>query len=309
MILYPLSCCAREQGALEQAAVPAQRQADDLRSRLAEAQSNWQLAQAAADAAAQERSQLLQQVAQELNRASLVEQVCRMALTVQPPPCLYFSCSVCYSATSACSQQVELASFRVLTDQQARLVFDACAHSVCVVVMQEASTVSHLCAPLQALQQVFRQEVSNGRARCSQLQDTLHQRSTDLEAAQAQLATSREERAASEAEQQRLQGQLQDAQRGNLVLQQQMSQVRLDLCLAEHRAPYSSCRLVDCPNSLHRENGCAVLTCRPCLRCACAGPGGADQHAAAAGGVGVPCKSGQQRQAQQQLKCPRRPHA
>jgi len=55
--------------------VSAQRQADDLRSRLAEAQSSRQLAQAAADAAAQERTQLLQHVAQELNRASLVEQV------------------------------------------------------------------------------------------------------------------------------------------------------------------------------------------------------------------------------------------
>lgn len=62
---------------MERAAVSAQRQADDLRSRLAEAQSNWQLAQAAADAATQERSQLLQQVSQELNRASLVEQVLR----------------------------------------------------------------------------------------------------------------------------------------------------------------------------------------------------------------------------------------
>jgi hypothetical protein len=68
-------CCCRQQGALEQAAVSAQRQADDLRSRLADAQSKLQLAQAAADAAAQERAQLLQQVAQELNRASLVEQV------------------------------------------------------------------------------------------------------------------------------------------------------------------------------------------------------------------------------------------
>lgn len=68
-------CCCREQGALEQAAVSAQRQADDLRSRLAEAQSNWQLAQAAADVAEQECTQLLQQVSQELNRASLVEQV------------------------------------------------------------------------------------------------------------------------------------------------------------------------------------------------------------------------------------------
>lgn len=68
-------CCRRQQGALEQAAVSAERQADDLRSRLAGAQSKWQLAQAAADAAAQERTQLMQQVAQELNRASLVEQV------------------------------------------------------------------------------------------------------------------------------------------------------------------------------------------------------------------------------------------
>lgn len=68
-------CCRRQQGALEQAAVSAQRQADDLRSRLAGAQSKWQLAQAAADAAAQERSELMQQVAQELNRAPVVEQV------------------------------------------------------------------------------------------------------------------------------------------------------------------------------------------------------------------------------------------
>jgi uncharacterized protein involved in exopolysaccharide biosynthesis len=72
-----LRCCrCREQGALEQAAVSAQRQADDLRSRLAEAHSNWQLAQAAAAAAEQERAELLQQASQQLNRASLVEQVC-----------------------------------------------------------------------------------------------------------------------------------------------------------------------------------------------------------------------------------------
>lgn len=78
--MMSLFCC-REQGALEQAAVSAQRQADDLRSRLAEAQSNWQLAQAAADAAAHERTQLLQQVSQELNRAALVEQVSPCMLT------------------------------------------------------------------------------------------------------------------------------------------------------------------------------------------------------------------------------------
>ena len=59
----------------------AQRQVDDLRSRLADAQSNWQLAQAAADAAGQERMQLLQHVEQELNRASLVEQVCVCVFT------------------------------------------------------------------------------------------------------------------------------------------------------------------------------------------------------------------------------------
>jgi hypothetical protein len=52
-----------------------------MRSRLAEAQSNWQLAQAAVDAAEQECTQLLQQVSQELNRASLVEQVCRVTVT------------------------------------------------------------------------------------------------------------------------------------------------------------------------------------------------------------------------------------
>lgn len=65
----------REQGALEQAALAAQRQAHDLRSRLAEAQAGWQRAQAAADGAQQERTHLLQQFAQELNKASLVEQV------------------------------------------------------------------------------------------------------------------------------------------------------------------------------------------------------------------------------------------
>jgi hypothetical protein len=68
------------------------------------------------------------------------------------------------------------------------------------------------------------------------MQDTLHQRSTELQAAQAQLVTAREERAASEAEQQRLQGQLQDAQRANLVLQQQMSQVSLNPCCDEQNA-------------------------------------------------------------------------
>jgi septal ring factor EnvC (AmiA/AmiB activator) len=72
---------------------------------------------------------------------------------------------------------------------------------------------------------VFRQEVSNGRVRCSQLQEALHQRSTDLEAAQAQLATAREERAAAEAQQQHAQRQLQAAQAGNSLLRQQMSQV------------------------------------------------------------------------------------
>lgn len=79
--------------------------------------------------------------------------------------------------------------------------------------------------PSQALLQVFRQEVSNGRNRCSQLQEALHQQSTDLEAAQAQLATAREERAAAEAQQQHVQQQLQAVQAGNSLLRQQTSQV------------------------------------------------------------------------------------
>lgn len=89
-----------------------------------------------------------------------------------------------------------------------------------------------LLLPSQALQQVFRQEVSNGRTRCSQLQEALHQRSTDLEAAQAQLATAREERAAAQAQQQHVQQQLQAVQAGNSLLRQQMSQV--GCCAKKH---------------------------------------------------------------------------
>lgn len=95
--------------------------------------------------------------------------------------------------------------------------------------------------PSQALQQVFRQEVSNGRTRCSQLQEALHQRSTDLEAAQSQLATAREERAAAEAQQQHVQQQLQAVQAGNSLLRQQMSQVG---CHAKQRGRCGLVQLV-----------------------------------------------------------------
>lgn len=82
---------------------------------------------------------------------------------------------------------------------------------------------------LQALQQVFRQEVSSGRARQSQLQDALHQRLTEVETARAQLATVQKEQAAAAGEQQGLKRQLQDAQRANLELQQRLDTVGLAL--------------------------------------------------------------------------------
>jgi len=74
---------------------------------------------------------------------------------------------------------------------------------------------------------VFKQEVSSGRARQSQLQDTLHQRLTEVEAARAQLGAVQKEQAAAAAEQQGLRVQLQDAQRANCELQQRLDKVRL----------------------------------------------------------------------------------
>lgn len=78
---------------------------------------------------------------------------------------------------------------------------------------------------MQALQQVFKQEVSNGRTRCCQLQEALHQRSTDLEAVKAQLAAAQQDGAAAVAEQCRLQQQLQKAQHSNHVLREQYDKV------------------------------------------------------------------------------------
>lgn len=88
--------------------------------------------------------------------------------------------------------------------------------------------VAALVVPLQqAVQQVFKQEVTNGRARSSQLQEALHQRDTDLEAARAQLAAAQQGQAAAEAEQQRLRLQLKGAQQGKSLLQQQVDKVSL----------------------------------------------------------------------------------
>lgn len=85
---------------------------------------------------------------------------------------------------------------------------------------------------LQALQQLFKQEVTSGRARCLQLQDVLHQRSTDLEAARLQLTAAQQQRAGAEAKQRQLQLQLEGAQRGSQLLQQQVDKVGLGVELA-----------------------------------------------------------------------------
>lgn len=65
----------RDQGALEDAATAAQRQLEDCRTALAAAQAECKLAQATAEAISKERNQLLQHLAQEMNKSTLVEQV------------------------------------------------------------------------------------------------------------------------------------------------------------------------------------------------------------------------------------------
>jgi hypothetical protein len=72
---------------------------------------------------------------------------------------------------------------------------------------------------------VFRQEVGNGRARCSQLQEALHQKATELDAARAAQTAAQQEQAAAVARQQQVEQQLQEAQRGNVLLQQQCDKV------------------------------------------------------------------------------------
>lgn len=201
----------------------AQRQVDDLRSRLAEAHSNWQLAQAAAAAAEQERAELLQQASQQLNRASLVEQVCACSWFVGgATSCTCVAALILLAAAAVeqrtfARQQDKSFSSCIQPSDQSRLPPRSVAHA--------QTTCSRLVVFTQALQQVFRQEVSNSRARVSQLQETLHQRSADLDAARAQLVTAQEERAAAVAEQQRREVQLDDALHRNMVLQQQMEQV------------------------------------------------------------------------------------
>ena len=72
---------------------------------------------------------------------------------------------------------------------------------------------------------MFKQEASNGRSRSSQLQELLHEKSTELEAVRAQLAAAQEDSTAAAAAQQHLQQQLHTAQRSNLALAQQCDKV------------------------------------------------------------------------------------
>lgn len=65
----------RDQGALEDAAIAAQRQLEDCRAALAVSQAECKLAEAAAEAVDKEQQRVLQQLAQEVNRSGLVEQV------------------------------------------------------------------------------------------------------------------------------------------------------------------------------------------------------------------------------------------
>jgi hypothetical protein len=65
----------REQSSLEDAATAAQRQLEDCRLALAAAESNSRLTQAAAEAVSKERKQLMSQLAQEMNKSTIFEQV------------------------------------------------------------------------------------------------------------------------------------------------------------------------------------------------------------------------------------------
>lgn len=74
------SCChccllPRKQGALEDAATAAQHQLGDCRLALAASESHRRLAHAAAEAVSTERKQLMSQLAQEMNKSTLFEQV------------------------------------------------------------------------------------------------------------------------------------------------------------------------------------------------------------------------------------------
>lgn len=105
-------CTIRQQGALEQAAVHAERQADDLRAALAAANTDLRLAQAAGAAAARERDALLVKLTSEAQRSTLVEQVrsgrpwraveCLTRPIAWPDPRLPARCT-CPAGAAACA--------------------------------------------------------------------------------------------------------------------------------------------------------------------------------------------------------------
>lgn len=127
-------CYPREQGALEDGATVAQRQLSDCRMALASAEANWHAAQAAAEAMTKERKQLMGQLAQEINKSTLFEQVSWLGV---------------WKGNSCCQGSVHRFQVPVLR-AQLQVQHQGCSSSCCSVLgmhcscTQDASYISLL---------------------------------------------------------------------------------------------------------------------------------------------------------------------